>query len=115
MIRCAYAEGRLRALIDGELPPAESRKVLGHLEQCASCRQEYARLQMVAALLQEQELEEVPAHFSANLQVRLARHRRERQAPKPLLVRWLSALRQPQARRWNWAAGGLSTEAVTAA
>ena len=79
MTRCAYVESRLRALVDGELDPGVSRKVLDHLDHCASCSQSHARLQSLTAMLQEQDLEDVPAHFSASLQVRLARHRRERE------------------------------------
>ena len=31
-------DGELRALLDGELPPEEGPRVLGHLEACAECR-----------------------------------------------------------------------------
>jgi outer membrane lipoprotein-sorting protein len=80
MTRCAYVESRLRPLVDGELDPGENRKVLAHVERCASCRREYAGVRRIAGLLQEQPLEDVPPHFTASLQVRLAAHRRARAA-----------------------------------
>lgn len=75
---CKFAEPRLRALIDGELEPREHQRVLLHVEECPRCGDEYARMQSVVSALHEQELEDVPAHFSASLQVRLGRYRRDR-------------------------------------
>jgi outer membrane lipoprotein-sorting protein len=109
MTRCAFAECRLRALVDGELDAGESRKVLAHVDQCSACRQAYQRVQSVASLLQEQELEDVPDHFSADLQVRLARHRREREAAaarRPLFS-WPFTLPRP-IRTWQLAAGAMT-------
>src|ERR1041385_7868893 len=99
MTRCAYCEPRLRALLDGELEPGESRKVLTHLEGCARCRAEHARLQGVLAMLQQHEPEEVPAHFTTELQVRLARHRQERARKSRWTPTWL------RARPLRWAGG----------
>lgn len=110
MTRCAYVEPRLRALMDGELDGGEHRKVLAHLDECAACRDEYARVSTVAALCQEQELDEVPAHFSAALQVRLARHRQERAAEQERRSR---SRRWPALPRWQWM-GGVATAAATA-
>lgn len=78
MTGCNFVESRIRALLDGELESSESRKVLAHLEECSGCRAEYARMQAVVGMLHEEELEDVPAHFSTSLQVRLSRHRRDR-------------------------------------
>jgi len=105
-------EARLRALLDGELEPGVSRKVLAHLDRCARCQDEHARLKAVSALLQEQELEDVPAHFTASLQVRLASHRRARAASLNRKPRLALPWRWTPRRRW---AGALVTAAVTAA
>lgn len=105
MTRCAYVESRLRALTDGELEPGESRKVLDHMDHCAACRSRHAALQSLTALLQDQELEDVPAHFSASLQVRLARHRREREE-KAQRAGWLRRF-FGVSRRVGWASAGL--------
>jgi anti-sigma factor RsiW len=105
MSKCDYVESRLRALVDGELDPGENRKVLGHLDHCGHCRQSYAAVKRVAGLLQQQELEDVPAHFGANLQVRLARHRKERE--ERANRRWKLSLPWPAAPRWG-VAGGLA-------
>jgi outer membrane lipoprotein-sorting protein len=111
MTRCAYVEARLRALADGELDGGEHSRVLAHLEGCAQCRASYARVQSVASLVQEQEPEEVPAHFSASLQVRLARHRQER--AKALKRRAAFTPPWQWGRRWR-VAGGLTTAAMLA-
>jgi anti-sigma factor RsiW len=89
MSRCQTIQSNLRALVDEELEPSLGRKVRAHLEECAACRGEYQRLQAVVGAVREQEMEEPPAHFSAGLQVRLARHREER---------------AKQQRRWSWPA-----------
>jgi outer membrane lipoprotein-sorting protein len=98
----------MRALLDGELEPGESRKVLTHLESCAPCRAEHARLQQVVTMLQQQEPEEVPAHFGADLHVRLARHRQER-AKALRRRRWIPRLPAlPSVRRLKWAGATLT-------
>ncbi len=112
MILCGYAEARLRALVDGELAPGEARKVLEHVEHCSRCAAAHARVQAVSALLQEQLPDEAPAHFSASLQVRLARHRRgPARAAAPAAIRDWLRLNIPNARLL----GGLSTAAVVGA
>src|SRR5438105_746395 len=108
MAGCGHVEPRLRALVDGELGTGEQARVLAHLDTCARCRASYARVQAVVSALQEQPLEDVPAHFSASLQVRLARHRAARaeklQRRKPRLPAWLTA---PVRARWATAFGAV--------
>lgn len=110
MTRCAYVESRLRALTDGELEPGESRKVLDHLDHCAACRSQHAAMQGLTALLQDQDLEDVPAHFSASLQVRLARHRKEREekASRPGWLRRFFGVPRPV----RWASAGIVAAAA---
>lgn len=108
MIRCADAGSRLRPLLDGELEERERRRVLLHLEACPHCRGEYARMQAVVGLVQDLTPEDAPAHFMPALQLRLARHRRERAARR----RWFSLPAIP----WRAGlAGGLSTAIVAGA
>jgi len=108
MTRCAFVEARLRSLIDGELSLGESTRVLAHLEACAACRQAYAQTQAVVSMLQETELEDAPAHFTASLQVRLAGLRSARAASRNRFA-WLRPVGQWSRRRW---AGGLTTAAL---
>ncbi|HEU4754182.1 MAG TPA: zf-HC2 domain-containing protein, partial [Armatimonadota bacterium] len=110
MSKCAFIESRLRALVDGELDPGENRRVLEHLDRCGRCRDAYHAVKRVAGLLQAQEPEEVPAHFTASLQVRLARHRQERQERAR---RWRLPVPAQLFPRWG-IAGGLATLAVSA-
>lgn len=49
---CPDYELQLVELLDGELPPAERRQVLLHLEQCAVCRALYAQLEQGASAFQ---------------------------------------------------------------
>jgi len=115
MTRCNYVEARLRALVDGELAQDEQRKVLSHLDGCACCRGAYARTHSMVAMLQDQEPDEVPAHFSAGLQVRLARHRRERAGSRQRFA-WVDALRSRLHVRPMWGVlGGVGTVAAVAA
>jgi outer membrane lipoprotein-sorting protein len=79
-INCQEVETRLRSYVDGEISPAGERAVQSHLERCKPCRAAYERTVATVALLQEVPLEEPPAHFSADLQLRLAHLRTERQA-----------------------------------
>lgn len=109
MSRCKTIQDNLRALVDEELEPAVGRKVRAHLQECAACKGEFERLQAVVGLMREQVLEEPPAHFSASLQVRLARHREER-AQRQRRWRFPTLPAMPQ---WRWV-GGLGTAALTA-
>ena len=111
MTLCAYAEPRLRALVDGELPPGEASRVLRHLEQCPRCGSAHARILVVSALLQAQEPDEPPAHFSTSLQVRLGRPRREAEARRNRFawLRWPDL--RPRTARWI---GGLTTATAIA-
>lgn len=114
MLRCANVEPKLRALIDGELNPGEHARVQAHLDGCAACREQYSRLQSLLSVLHEQEPEDVPAHFSTSLHVRLSRHREERarlaqrKARFSVITRVLAWVAPPR-RRW---AGGLATALV---
>jgi anti-sigma factor RsiW len=79
----------LTALLDGALDEAARRRVEQHLEGCAGCRAEQARLTGLLATLRTLPGAPEPSpHFEARLAARLARERR----PGPLA--WL--------RRGSW-------------
>jgi outer membrane lipoprotein-sorting protein len=111
-MRCSYVEPRLRALFDGELEPTESRAVSAHLQECAGCRAGLARVEAVALELRAQTMDDVPPHFAPSLEVRLARHRREREqrAARPGLGR----LGVPALRRSSRLVGALAALAAVA-
>lgn len=48
-----YFKDRLSAFIDQELTPEETRALTEHLEECAECREELARLKAVDRLVEE--------------------------------------------------------------
>jgi outer membrane lipoprotein-sorting protein len=72
VLECGYIEARLRAHIDDALPRAEQMLITLHLESCARCRAERARMEAVIRELRALPEEEPPPHLSVALQVRRA-------------------------------------------
>lgn len=71
-----HVADELTALLDGALAPDEARAVRAHLEACASCRGEEARLRRATALLGALPLPPPPSPaFAAGLEARLAAER----------------------------------------
>lgn len=66
---------QLGAYLDGELQGRNLHKVEMHLDECLSCQEEYASLEILSATLQEAPLPDFPspADFTANLALRLPR------------------------------------------
>src|SRR5262249_5944105 len=60
---CHDARERLSAFLDDALPSEERREVAGHLEGCAECRRELARLEGTVALLRRVEPARAPIGF----------------------------------------------------
>jgi anti-sigma factor RsiW len=87
-----HVNGWLMAYYDGELGEHRARIVAAHLETCASCRAELAKLDALRKMLQDapqaQELMK-PQQFIANLGLRLPDR-----PNRPTWRRWLSALWQ---------------------
>ncbi|HEY1336000.1 MAG TPA: zf-HC2 domain-containing protein, partial [Bryobacteraceae bacterium] len=52
MTEC-WAEGRLRAYLDGECPPEELERIGAHLAECEDCRTAYEELAARAARVGE--------------------------------------------------------------
>ena len=60
---CADARESLSAYLDDALAPDERRQVAAHLEGCADCRRELARLEQTVALLHRVEPARAPVGF----------------------------------------------------
>jgi anti-sigma factor RsiW len=60
---CHDARERLSAYLDDALAPDERRDVAAHLEGCAECRRELARLDATVALLRRVEPARAPVGF----------------------------------------------------
>src|SRR5690348_13342636 len=69
---CRSVTKQLSALVDGELPPTQEQAVRGHVEQCARCSEEVARLQSVVQLTRGIPMEAVPAGLYSRTMTRLA-------------------------------------------
>jgi hypothetical protein len=80
-VRCRAVEGRLSALVDGELPAAEAREVGGHLRDCSACRGRERSLRAALALVSE-----LPRLQSPEPIAPLVRDRLEMQSRKPGLA-----------------------------
>jgi anti-sigma factor RsiW len=53
MSDCEWTEQRLGAWLDGELEPAEARRVMAHVERCAACERRRLLLNEAGARLRE--------------------------------------------------------------
>lgn len=84
---------RLSAYIDGELPPAETRRLEAHLATCAECRRELDQLRRLRTLLRALPTPRPPRSFAlpetGPVPVPAAVARRERQTRRrvPVLAR----------------------------
>jgi len=86
-MRCVGISEQLSAYLDGELDAAATRLVAAHLQECARCRIELARLREVVTLVTELPEEEPPADLVLRL-----RAGPQRVARRPA-IRWGLALR----------------------
>jgi outer membrane lipoprotein-sorting protein len=115
VLDCGYVEGRLRAHIDEALLPAEQMLVTLHLEACARCRAERARMAAVVRELRSLPEVEPPPHFTVEMRVRrtsLGRTSRFSNRGDKEIRRSGLGERRP---RWRWryaAVGSLATAIV---
>lgn len=101
---CRRVRPLLRALADGELGCREQREALAHLDACPDCGRQYERVQSLIQAVGSLPLDQPPPHLAADLQVRLAAHRRG--APPPVRVQ--------RPRRRAWTAAGLAVAMAAA-
>jgi anti-sigma factor RsiW len=105
-VRTRHPTEELTALVDGALPAPRAAEVLRHVESCASCRAERARIAgAIAALRRLPAAPEPSPLFATRLAARLAREGRpapslSNGARRPWLVR-LGAWLRPSALRWK--------------
>jgi anti-sigma factor RsiW len=71
-MRCRECESLLWPFIDGELPPAQRRTVVAHLESCPQCGEAYEQLRAFPLQVGQLQLATPPADFSARLMERIA-------------------------------------------
>jgi Putative zinc-finger len=72
-MKCAQAKSLLSPYLDGVLTGAEMRVLGGHLEDCASCHQEYSLLRQTQQLLAGMGRKKAPADLALRLRVAISR------------------------------------------
>jgi anti-sigma factor RsiW len=102
----------LTALLDGALAPDRAAEVQAHLDGCAACRAEVARLRAgIAALAALPPAPELPPFLATRLEARL---REERARPRGLADRARAALARLAPRPRALAYGGVAAAALVA-
>lgn len=102
----------LTALLDGALAPDRAAEVQAHLDGCAACRAELARLRAgIAALAALPPAPELPPFLATRLEARL---REERARPRGLADRARAALARLAPRPRLLAYGGVAAMALAA-
>lgn len=89
--RCNDVHLLLPAYVEGELTPAESRRVAGHLALCAACRREEAQYRLALSPLRAPARRTAPPDLHAGFHVRLARSQARAQRSR-LQLRWAAAM-----------------------
>jgi anti-sigma factor RsiW len=84
------AQERFDRYREDDLPPDEQRAVAAHLEECASCREAYARFQRTMGLLSGLREKTAPDDFVDKVQGRIRRRSRGRFFARP--IDWASRL-----------------------
>lgn len=80
----------LGAYLDGELHGSQLQKVQAHLDECQACRQEYASLQALSAVLGEASLPDFPSpeHFAEDVVLRMQRKPVDPMRGKVMEIGW---------------------------
>ena len=78
-MHCSEVQKQLSFYLDGELPRTQSAALAAHLETCAVCAQQAARLRWLVAALAEP-VPDPPRDFAAQVRARLAARQAERAA-----------------------------------
>lgn len=87
---CRWVQNDLTALVDGELSAPRARRVRRHVDRCAACARELARLQRTIRRQREWLPRLDDAVRETPVDVMLQRVRRQIRQPEPL----------PESRRW---------------
>jgi anti-sigma factor RsiW len=66
-VECREVEGVLGAYLDGELEPAVSASVRGHVDACAACRQRLANLESIGRMVRRAPYYQAPERLRARL------------------------------------------------
>ena len=61
MKECGEYEALISAAVDGAVSEAERRELMGHLAQCAACREKYEQMMALNEAFAAWEAEEPPA------------------------------------------------------
>src|ERR1043166_3943057 len=98
-MRCTKAQIKLQGYVDGELSPRELKRVRRHLDRCAACAAELARLSNLKTLLSEnraeiQAMDSSPEFFWSQVSARI------KGETKPRLV-----LKERFFFNWRWVLG----------
>lgn len=94
-MKCDVHEADLSALLDGELPALEERRLRDHLGVCRECRAEYRELGKISTAMREIEAAAEPARspkFIDRVVSAAAVRPRRRAAPVPRIIRFPSSL-----------------------
>ena len=83
---CATVTSSLSAYLDDALKVAEMRQVSAHLEECLACRQEFAQLRSVQAMVTS--LGRHPAPRDLALRIRVAAMQRQNAALRHRMQAW---------------------------
>jgi type IV secretory pathway VirB10-like protein len=89
--RCNDVHLLLSAYVEGELTPAQSRRVAGHLTICAACRQEEAQYRLALSPLRAPTRRTAPPDLQAGFYVRLSRSEARARRAR-MQFRWAAAM-----------------------
>jgi len=82
-MNCLFVQRNLPEFLENQLTPAQTKRFLAHLNQCAACRADLVQLRALHQVLQKP----VPVHASYPLQLRLKKML-ETEVPPPQPSRW---------------------------
>jgi len=85
MKTCQAVRAQLSQYYDGEVSPRQAGHIVLHLQQCAECRQEWARLKALIRELESDPREEAEIDLFPQFQQRLAEQRGK---PRPRWAAW---------------------------
>lgn len=94
-MRCNDVEELLDAYIDGLLPEKDRKELDSHMEECGSCKKEYAELKEMIYGLRAVAMVTVPADFTYRVMDRINKYSRNS------IAEWFDFVFTPRVVRWN--------------